>query len=191
MDSTKPDLAKKIEEAFAKLAPRLRRDPSSSGVLLLLLDAEKDCPKDVAPSLLHAAKAARSDVDIVCVLAKQMLENWIMAGASTLAGVNDLPDPLPDRDQFEVYRFQLRQGCRGAPVGSRTELFRGSTMLSKLRHHEETPGRHDRRRDVLGQKRIAWGGIIGNCVSLLEVTVTPYFGSLFRLTAGAGKPDSP
>jgi hypothetical protein len=30
-----------------------------------------------------------------------MLENWIVAGASTLAGVNGLPDPLPARDQFE------------------------------------------------------------------------------------------
>ncbi len=36
-----------------------------------------------------------------CVLAKQMLENWIVAGASTLAGVNDLPDPLPARGHFE------------------------------------------------------------------------------------------
>jgi hypothetical protein len=38
---------------------------------------------------------------IACVLAKKMLENWIVAGASTLAGVNGLPDPLPPRDQFE------------------------------------------------------------------------------------------
>jgi hypothetical protein len=30
-----------------------------------------------------------------------MLENWIVAGASTLAGVSELPDPLPARDQFE------------------------------------------------------------------------------------------
>jgi hypothetical protein len=30
-----------------------------------------------------------------------MLENWIVAGAATLAGVNDLPDVLPARDQFE------------------------------------------------------------------------------------------
>ena len=30
-----------------------------------------------------------------------MLENWIVAGASTLSGVNGLPDPLPARDKFE------------------------------------------------------------------------------------------
>jgi hypothetical protein len=30
-----------------------------------------------------------------------MLENWIVAGASTLAGVNDLPNNLPARDKIE------------------------------------------------------------------------------------------
>jgi hypothetical protein len=97
----RPDLAEKIEEAHAKLAPRLHRDSSARGMLLLLLDAEGDCPKELAPRLLETARHVRSDADISCVLAKRMLENWIVAGASTLAGVNDLPDPLPTRDQFE------------------------------------------------------------------------------------------
>jgi hypothetical protein len=97
----RPDLAEKIEEAHAKLASRLRRDPSARGLLLLLLDAEGDCPKELAPRLLKTARQVRSDTDISCVLAKRMLENWIVAGASTLAGVNDLPNPLPARDQFE------------------------------------------------------------------------------------------
>jgi hypothetical protein len=51
--------------------------------------------------LLAAATQVRSDAPIACVLAKRMLENWIVAGASTLAGVNGLPAPLPARDQFE------------------------------------------------------------------------------------------
>jgi hypothetical protein len=96
-----PDLAEKIGEAHAKLAQRLRRDPSGRGLLLLLLDAEGDCPANLGPQLLEAARRIRGDVDISCVLAKRMLENWIVAGASTLAGVNELPDPLPARDQFE------------------------------------------------------------------------------------------
>ena len=96
-----PDLAEKVEEAQAKLAPRLQRDPSARGLLLLLLDAEGDCPAELGPQLLASAKRVRGDADICCVLAKRMLENWIMAGASTLAGVNDLPGPLPARDRFE------------------------------------------------------------------------------------------
>jgi hypothetical protein len=98
-----PDFTAKIEEAYAKLARRLRHDSSSQGrgMLLLLLDAEKDCPAELAPRLVDAATRIRSDASIACVMPKQMLENWIVAGASTLAGVNDLPDPLPVRDKFE------------------------------------------------------------------------------------------
>jgi hypothetical protein len=95
------DLAEKIEEAHEKLAQGLRRDPSGRGLLLLLLDAEGDCPAKLAPRLLEAAKKMRSDADISCILAKRMFENWIVAGASALTGVNDLPDTLPARGQFE------------------------------------------------------------------------------------------
>jgi hypothetical protein len=96
-----PDFTTKIEEAFAKLARRLRHDSSGQGLLLLLLDAETDCPAELGPMLLEAATQVRSDAPIACVLAKRMLENWIVAGAATLVGVNDLPNPLPARDQFE------------------------------------------------------------------------------------------
>lgn len=96
-----PDFAAKIEEAYAKLARRLRHDSSARGLLLLLLDAEMDCPAELAPRLLGAATQVRSDAPIACVLAKRMLENWVVAGASTLAGINGLPNPLPDRDRFE------------------------------------------------------------------------------------------
>jgi hypothetical protein len=94
-------LAKKIDEAHVKLRQQLRRDPSGRGLLLLLLDAERDPPCQLGPSLLETARRARPDADIACVLAKRMLENWIVAGASTLGGVNGLPDPLLPPDRVE------------------------------------------------------------------------------------------
>jgi hypothetical protein len=48
-----------------------------------------------------ARQALPANTPIACVLAKRMFENWIVAGASTLDGVNELPSPLPARDQFE------------------------------------------------------------------------------------------
>ncbi len=101
INSKHPDFRTKIEEAYAKLDRRLRHDSSGQGLLLLLLDAEMDCPAELAPRLLEAATQVRSDAPIACVLAKRMLENWIVAGASTLAGINGLPNPLPARDRFE------------------------------------------------------------------------------------------
>lgn len=101
IDPEHPTFAAKIEEAFAKLAQRLSRDPSGQGMLLLLLDAEADCPAELAPRLLETATKVRSDACIACVMPKRMLENWIVAGASSLAGTNDLPEQLPTRSKFE------------------------------------------------------------------------------------------
>ncbi|MCI0700529.1 MAG: DUF4276 family protein [Planctomycetia bacterium] len=95
-------LVDSVEKAFLKLRAVSRKDIDARLLLLILLDAENDCPATLAPRLLTAAKTALpSDAPIACVLPKRMLENWIVAGASTLAGVNGLPNPLPARDSFE------------------------------------------------------------------------------------------
>ena len=71
--------------------------------MLILLDAEDDCPATLAPRLLHTARTALpGESNVACVLAVRMFENWIVGGASTLAGVRGLPNPLPPRDGFEV-----------------------------------------------------------------------------------------
>ena len=101
LSPTGSQFAEKIEEAYAKLSRRLRRDSSGRGLLLLLLDAEGDCPAELGPRLLQTARRARSDANIACVLAKRMFENWIVAGASTLADVNGLPNPLQPPDNPE------------------------------------------------------------------------------------------
>jgi hypothetical protein len=94
-------LEDKVQAAFAKLVRKIRNDRDGRGMILILLDAERECPMEVASKLLESARKARGDADVACVLAKWMFENWIVAGASTLAGVNGLPDSLPERDQFE------------------------------------------------------------------------------------------
>jgi len=95
-------LSASARKALLKLQAKTRKDAEARSLLLVLLDAETDCPATLAPRLSDTVrKALPADVPIACVLAKRMLENWIVAGASTLAGVNELPDPLPPRDQFE------------------------------------------------------------------------------------------
>ncbi len=95
-------LTETVSRALVKLLSKSRKDSRARPLILILLDAEDDCPKALAPRLLEVArKAVPARVPVSCVLAKKMLENWIVAGASTLAGVNGLPDTLPARDQFE------------------------------------------------------------------------------------------
>jgi Domain of unknown function (DUF4276) len=101
IDPKRAELANKVEEAFAKLNQQLLHDEDGRGLILLLLDAESDCPKLLGPQLLKIANKTRSDADITCVLPKLTFENWIMGGASRLAGVNGMPKILPERDRFE------------------------------------------------------------------------------------------
>lgn len=93
----KPDgvvLGGEVQITFLKVQAKTKREPGSTGLVLLLLDAEKECPARLAPRLLQAAMKARADAMISCVLAKKMFENWLVAGAATLHGVNGLPNPL-------------------------------------------------------------------------------------------------
>jgi Domain of unknown function (DUF4276) len=95
-------LTDSVGKAFLKLQAKTRQAAEARSLVLILLDAEGDCPATLAPRLLEVARRALpADARLACVLARRMLENWIMAGASPLAGVNGLPHPLPPRDQFE------------------------------------------------------------------------------------------
>jgi hypothetical protein len=91
-----------VRKAYLKLGTKSKKDLQAQSLVLILLDAEGDCPATLAPRLLGVArKALPQGTTVACVLAKRMLENWIVAGASTLAGVKGLPENLPARDQFE------------------------------------------------------------------------------------------
>ncbi len=97
-------LTETVSRALVKLLSKSRKDSQARPLILILLDAEDDCPKTLAPRLVEVArKALPAEVPVSCVLAKRMLENWFVAGASTLAGHNGLPDPLPARERFEEH----------------------------------------------------------------------------------------
>ena len=73
--------------------------------ILVLLDADDDCPREVGPALLRRAQAARSDREIKVVLAKSEFEAWFLASIGSLAGrhgvaanVNRPVDPEAIRD---------------------------------------------------------------------------------------------
>ena len=89
-----PELETKVNEGGATLRRRLSREADSSGFILLLLDADDDCPARLGPELLARASAIRPDIHIACVLANRQFENWFKAAAGSLAGVGKLPADL-------------------------------------------------------------------------------------------------
>lgn len=76
-----------IERAVSAAALRV---PGEGGVLVLL-DADDDCPAQLGPELLARAQAARQDKRIGVVLANHEFEAWFLAAAPSLAGLHGFP----------------------------------------------------------------------------------------------------
>jgi len=92
------ELKKAIE-----LAARRIRGAGSAGGVLVLLDADDDCPAREAPMLL--ARIRRSDVPVRVVMATREYEAWFLAAAESLrahrgvvASAMAPPDPESIRD---------------------------------------------------------------------------------------------
>lgn len=79
-----------IERAVAAVAQRVGKP----GGVLVLLDADDDCPADLGPALLNRARAARSDMPVCVVLANREFEAWFLAAAASLAGSQGFPSGL-------------------------------------------------------------------------------------------------
>jgi hypothetical protein len=67
---------------------------ADAGGVLVLLDADDDCPASLGPMLHERAVAARPDVPVAVVLANREYEAWFLASAASLAGHRGLSDPL-------------------------------------------------------------------------------------------------
>jgi len=75
-----------------------------SGAILVLIDSDDDCPRDLAPALSARARSARSDRRISVVLAHREYEAWFLASASSLRGVHRLSADIPDHANPESVR---------------------------------------------------------------------------------------
>ena len=79
------------------------RQTKTDGCILVLLDADRDCPKDLAPRLLRRATKARPDRDIRVVLAKTEYEAWFLAAADSIAGKRGIaPSATPPDDPESI-----------------------------------------------------------------------------------------
>jgi hypothetical protein len=88
-----------LERAVEALTRQIGRNQP----LLVLLDADDDCPKDLAQNLKARCQAAHADVRISIVVAKREYEAWFLAAARSLAGQRGLAERLdPPNDPESV-----------------------------------------------------------------------------------------
>ena len=71
-----------LERAIEQAARRSGKD----GRILVLLDADDDCPATLGPELLRRAISARTDRAIKVVLPKTEYESWFLAATPSIAG---------------------------------------------------------------------------------------------------------
>ena len=85
--TTKPGGIEKYVETAAQ-------KHEASCAILILIDADDDCPKELAPQLLKRAQAARSDKPLAVVLAMKEYEAWFLAAAESLRGLQGLSSTM-------------------------------------------------------------------------------------------------
>ena len=91
-----PDFENAIELAAQRIAP--------DGLILVLLDADRDCPAELAPKLLRRARRSRSDRNICVVLANCEYEAWFLTAAESLAGTCGLATGISSPRNPETVR---------------------------------------------------------------------------------------
>ena len=86
----------------------------SGGRVLVLLDANGDCPAEIGTSLLRRARAVRPDLLIEVVIAKCEYEAWLIATVDGLRGIRGIastasapPDPESIRGAKEWLRARM------------------------------------------------------------------------------------
>lgn len=114
-----------FEDAIS-LAARL---VGPAGLVLVLLDADEDCPAELGPQLVRRATRARPDRTTRVVLAKAEYEAWFLASAESLAGLRGLPtdlsapaDPESIRDAKGWLSRHLARGASYRPAVHQASL---------------------------------------------------------------------
>ena len=119
------------------------RQTTAGDCILVLIDADRDCPKELAPALLDRARQQRPDREIQVVLAKSEYESWFLAAAVSLRRRRGLPadlEPPPDPEKIRDAKGWLsrhlprdqsyRETLHQAPLTQHMDLDRALTAPS-------------------------------------------------------------
>jgi hypothetical protein len=80
-----------LEKAITQLAMKKRRN---AGAILVLLDADKNCPALLGPELLRRAQRV-THLPVAVVLAKKEFEAWFLGCLESFRGFMGIPADVP------------------------------------------------------------------------------------------------
>jgi len=101
-----------LEQAI-RLAIKRRKNV---GAVLVLLDADDDCPAKLGPQLLARARKVRADVPVAVVFAKREFEAWFLGCKEAFRGFMGIPTDAhaPDNAEDVSAKGRLQSNMRGA-----------------------------------------------------------------------------
>lgn len=117
------EIAHAVRLGTMKLAAKSQ--PEVAELILLLLDADEDCPRELAPQIMIAARDAAGSCQTAVVLAKEEYETWFVAAAASLArhlNLTEEPPALPEQ-----------QRCGKAWISQRIRASRYSETVDQVR----------------------------------------------------------
>jgi hypothetical protein len=91
-------------DEFERTIEGLTRQIGRSRPLLVLLDADDDCPVELAEKMRARCNVGHADVPISIVLAKKEYEAWFLAAAKSLSGQRGLAAELKPPSEPESVR---------------------------------------------------------------------------------------
>ncbi len=97
-----------------------RRRPEGCDAILLVLDADDDCPKELAPRLLARAREASGGLPVAVVLAKSELESWFVGSLESLHAVRGIPGTAVSPEHPENIRDAKGYLSRQMKMSGRT-----------------------------------------------------------------------
>ena len=108
------------------------RKAGREGGIVFLMDADDECPKQVALEILTRARRVRSDFKIRVVLAMREFESWVIGGIkSILDSSGTLPlNPEGIRGAKEWISRNLYQDSKYSPVLHQASLARRLDLQS-------------------------------------------------------------
>ena len=83
-----------------------------TGAVVIVLDADDDCPAELGTLLRENARQARDDIPVVIAVANREFEAWYLAGIQSLQGKHGLPskiEPPKNPESIRDAKGWLRQ----------------------------------------------------------------------------------
>lgn len=118
------------EGALARAIQLAAKRVDAGGWILVLLDADDDCPAQLGPRLLAQAQSVDRRLRIAVILAVREFESWFLAAADSIAGSRGLSRSLAAPQSLEAIRdakgwLTQHMGRRYSPTVDQAALTAG------------------------------------------------------------------